>query len=131
MVLLVEWCAGYVLIEQLIKDNKIKLNSIHVVIIDTIGKYNIIRFMKLLILLGIKHGVIFDKDNGFKYDGYVNLIFKSKSETLTTNIKIIPSDIETFLDVKGKRKDDKPESLLRKYYQGEIDESKLIASVGW
>ena len=91
------------------------------------GKYNIHRFINLLIHLGVPHAVIFDDDNHKNEHKEINqLIEYTKHAELTLAVNRIPDDLEAMLGMPSAASDHrKPQHVLYQYDIGKIDASKI------
>ena len=81
-------------------------------VLDSIGKFNMHRFMSLLARMGIPQSVIHDDDNNQNEHAYINhLIQDSKHAVFTTAVRAIGGDMETMLciskPISGHRKPQK------------------------
>lgn len=132
-VLLVEGPTEVALINRLIGDGKIKNADCGLYVLDCIGKYNIHRFMNLLIHLGVPHAVIHDDDNDKdEHKEISQLIEDSRSAELTLTVKRIPGDLEEMLGVPAAGADHrKPQHVLYQYDIGKIDAAKVQAFCGF
>ncbi len=98
----------------------------HIYILDSLGKFNIHRYMNLFGFLGIEHSVLMDKDNDTDIHKDINDFIESKKNAFTKQIKCFDEDIEGFLGIsKPSRNDQKPLSIIYKYNQKEIAEDKI------
>ncbi len=128
-VLLVEGPTEVALVNRLVGDGRISNPDCGLQVVDCLGKYNIHRFMNLLIRLGVSHAVIYDDDHDAGVHAELRqLIAATADPSLTRRIEAIPGDIEEYLGVpKAGRKDRKPQHLLYKYETGQIDEGRIAA----
>lgn len=95
-------------------------------ILDSMGKYNIHKFMNLFGKLGIKHSVLFDGDDGKDLQQIVNDYIVSIKNEYTIKIDSFEVDIETFLGITpAARKDLKPANVLLALKNGMITNDKL------
>ena len=93
-VVIVEGPTEQSFVNRLIGDGRIKRPHDGLYVLDTIGKFNIHRFMNLLSQLGISHSVLHDDNNNVNHHADVNqLIQDSKHETLTFAVKSITRDL--------------------------------------
>ena len=95
--------------------------------LDSIGKFNMHRFMNLMAHLGIPHSVIHDDDENKDQHADVNqLIQDSAHAMLTTTVRAIAGDLETMLGIAKPKSDHrKPQHLLFLYESGQIDPDKV------
>jgi len=126
-VMIVEGPSEQALINKLIGDGRLQRPKHGVYILDSIGKFNIHRFMNLLAKLGISHSVMHDDDNGVDWHAEVNqLIRETRHAELTSEIVSINADIETYLGVpKPVSNHRKPQHLLYCYAANQIGEDRL------
>ncbi len=95
-----------------------------VFILDTMGKFNLHRFMNLLRELRIYHAVLYDYDNG-KYPNVDNTILAAKN-AYTINVDMFPQDIEGFLGIPHAGRDHrKPQHVMYYLNQGKIPQECL------
>ncbi|CAK8715495.1 MAG: putative ATP-dependent endonuclease of the OLD family [Candidatus Electronema aureum] len=127
-VLLVEGATERGLFNYLLANDWHDLSTQHICIIDTLGKYNLHRYMALMEAYGIPHGVMLDDDNGKEHQGAMNdLVEASKNgHTLSAPVKFIDC-LETFLGllpvVSDKHR--KPIEILKAVTGGQIAADKL------
>ncbi len=124
-VLICEGVSEKSLIDYLIKTRKIVLND-KVYIFNADGKYGIHKYMNLFFNLGIKHGVLFDKDSDKGRHEKMNNFIRSKKNSLTIDMHCFNSDIEGFLEI-DKPDDDgqKPFYILWNYQNNKISKNKI------
>lgn len=125
-VLLVEGPSETALINTLIDEAKITLPQ-GTYVLDCLGKYNIHRFMNLLSGLGVTHSVLHDDDDGRNEHQELNqLISDSQNDDFTKAVVMIPSNVESFLDVRPPGSPHrKPQHLLYCYGANQIEEERL------
>ncbi len=128
-VLIVEGPSEQALINKLLSEGAIKHPAGGLYVLDSIGKFNIHRFMNLLTHLGISHSVFHDDDDGKDEHEDINqLIEDSRHKDLTTAVEMLPGDLETVLGIaKPKAPHRKPQHVLFSYGNGLIPEDKLAA----
>lgn len=127
-VLLVEGPTEIALLGYLLNINKITIPAGGIFILDTIGKFNIHRFMNLLGELKIPHAVLYDHDNG-KYVAVDNTIQASINE-FTIGIDAFPSDLETFLGIQPvKLAHRKPQHVMWQLSNGKISQKNIDALI--
>lgn len=123
LVLLVEGPTEKALFNYLFDKELIKLPRGGVFILDTLGKWNMAKFMRILGELKISHSVIFDDDNqSQKQKPWNDHIIKSKNE-FTRKITPLKGDLETLLGTEKPKKhpERKPQYLLYKWIKDEIE----------
>lgn len=99
-----------------------------VFITDTIGKYNIHRFMRLFQGLGIKHYVLYDGDNG--RHAAIDTTIRAASNPFTGAIDTFPNDLENFLGIPAAgRSDRKPQHVMLHVEQNGVDLNPLAVKI--
>ena len=127
-VLLVEGPTETALIGYLLGMGQVPNPAGGIFILDTLGKFNIHRFMNLLKELKIQHAVMYDQDGG-KYQA-VDRTIQSSSNQYTIGIDFFPQDLETFLGVpKAGSPHRKPQHLMWHLSQGMINQAALTSLV--
>lgn len=97
-------------------------------VVDTIGKYNIHRFMRLFGHLGIKHYALYDGDNG--KHAPVEATILAAANKFTGGLDSFPSDIEEFLGVpRANKPHRKPQHMMMQIASGKVNTEKLQALV--
>lgn len=127
-VLLVEGVSEVGLINRLVSDGRLGAEVDGVYVLDCLGKYNVHRFMNLLIRLGIPHSVLFDADTGKgeEHEELNTLIQETAHESLTLRIEGLSEDLEAFVGAKPEKiSHRKPQSLLLQYESGGLDHEKV------
>lgn len=127
-VLLVEGPTEVALINKLIADGRITSSEDGMFIVDCLGKYNIHRFMNVLISLGVNHSVLHDGDDDRdEHAGLNKLIRDTADEALTYQVTVVPKNVEHILNISVPGMDPrrKPQHALFKYETGQIMESDL------
>lgn len=95
---------------------------------DTIGKYNIHRFMRLFEHFGIKHCVLYDGDNGRLAP--VDAAIQAAVNPHTVGVDTFASDLEGFLGIPSARqKHRKPQHVMLHVEQNGIDLNPLAAKI--
>ena len=126
-VLFVEGPSEIVLINKLIEDNKLDIPA-GCYVLDSMGKFNMPKFMNLCKTLGITHSVLYDQDNGSNNQQQWNQLIESSKNEFTWKTRALTNDLETFLALpKVERKDKslKPQLLLEKYMNNGIQSEKI------
>lgn len=94
-----------------------------VTVIDTIGKYNIHRFMNLFGKFGIKHYVLYDGDNGNQ--AVIAETIENARNAYTGGIDTFTKDIEDFLGIppmkKGGGSHRKPQHVMHNVHNRSIN----------
>jgi len=102
------------------------LKEKQVYVLDSLGKYNIHRYMNLFNKLEISHSVLMDKDNDPDIHSEINQFIENNQNDSTDKIEYFDKDLEDFLEIdKPSRKDLKPMNVMLKYSNGEIDPAKI------
>ena len=99
-----------------------------VYILDSIGKYNIHRFVNLLSQLKIPHSVIFDGDENKNYQATWNQVIADSCTKYTTGRYQFESDLEDYLGIEkpdSRRSDLKPLNLIIKFAGGSVSNAKI------
>ena len=98
----------------------------HIYILDSMGKFNLHRYMNLFGKLGITHSVLYDRDDDEDIQKIVNDFIISKKNNYTRKIRTFDSDFEKFLEIeKVSRKDLKPLNVLKNLKDSEISTKKI------
>ncbi|MGC8988644.1 MAG: ATP-dependent nuclease [Verrucomicrobiia bacterium] len=130
-VLIVEGLSEQILINYLLKTEQLSSPAKGVFVLETLGKYNIHRFMNLLGELRIDHAVLHDMDANKtgnekeKQDKLNDLIQQSKN-ACTKAVGMLPSNLEDFLGIQtnGERWRKAAEVLLA-VQQGKVAKEKV------
>jgi len=125
-VLICEGATEKALFDYLLDTEWTDLKETNVYILDSMGKFNIHRYMNLFSKMGISHSVIFDLDNDNGFQNVVNDFIKDNENDYTQKILTFDSDLEAFLGVTlPARNDLKPINLMHNLFEGNIKKSKL------
>lgn len=112
-VLLVEGPSEVALLGVLINEGRLKVPQGEVAIVDTMGKWNTVRFMNLLGRLRVPHCVLYDRDRPTPVNVTMEKAIRDARNEYTMGIDCFEQDIESFLDVpKPKKKHRKPQHLM-------------------
>lgn len=123
-VLLVEGPSETALINALVSRGELRL-PFGTVVIDTLGKFNMARFIILLQKLGIPHAAIIDKDESGEQQVWNKYIEKNKQK-LTRCIEYLDPDLERILGLQKNcglspdKKHQKPQMLLWHLERNEV-----------
>ncbi|WP_081623665.1 MULTISPECIES: ATP-dependent endonuclease [unclassified Thioalkalivibrio] len=99
-----------------------------VFVLDTIGKYNIHRFMRLFQSFGIRHYVLYDFDNG--RHAPIDQTIQAASNEFTGGIDTFPEDLERFIGIApAGRRHRKPQHVMLQVAQNGIDLNPLAAKI--
>jgi putative ATP-dependent endonuclease of the OLD family len=133
-VLLVEGYTEYVFINRLIADHLIEQADTGVYILECSGKLKMHAYMNILNALCISHSVLHDDDqinddDRARQQREINALIKANRGPFTRYIHAVERDVESFLQVSMKGVNDarKPQHLLYRYAQGEIDSQRIQA----
>lgn len=125
-VLIVEGPTEQAFINKLLGDGRIRRPSRGLHVLDSIGKYNMHRFMNLLTHLGIPHSVLYDDDNDKGEHADLNQLIRDSKSAFSIAVTPIAGDLETFLAVPKPKSDHrKPQHLLYLYESSQIAEDRL------
>jgi predicted ATP-dependent endonuclease of OLD family len=92
-------------------------------VLDTVGKYNMHRFMNLLGKLGINHSVLHDSDKGKLQ--VVDQTIQNSKNIFTIAIDTFTDDLEAYLGIHETDKHRKPQHVMYQVVQGTIAASKM------
>ncbi len=131
-VLLVEGLTDQVLIRRLIKDGRINCPPDGVHVMDSLGKYNLPRFSKLLSALNIRHSVLFDADANRANHADINAEIEALRGTGTAaQVVALANNIETTLELNlPGHQSQKPARALAAYESGLIEDNNLQVFCG-
>ena len=132
-VLLVEGATERALFNYLLANDWHDLSASRVCVIDVLGKYNFHRFMALMSVYGVPHGVMLDDDNNngpdAAFHGAVNDLVESSANahTLAAPIKF-PVCLESFLRIPiPDRGANKPLEIMKAVTNGQIAPDRMEA----
>ena len=98
----------------------------NVYILDSMGKFNLHRYINLFGKLGITHSVLYDRDDDKSIHEIINKFISSNKNEYTRAICTFDSDFEKFLGIEEvKRKDLKPLNVLTMLKDSKITKQKL------
>jgi len=123
-ILICEGATEKAFIDFLMNTEWLDLKEKHVYCLDSLGKYNIHRYINLLNRFGLSHSVLMDLDGDKKQHKYVNQFIKDK----TVKFYGFEKDFETFLGitpVPANRNDLKPLNVLKSFDDGLIAPTKI------
>jgi len=125
-VIICEGATEKIFLDYLLDTQWRDLKDKHIYILDSLGKFNIHRYMNLFNVLGINHSVLMDKDNDSDIHEEINNFIESKKNEYTKTIECFEGDLESFLEIEtAARKDQKPLNVFHKFNKNEIDQSKI------
>jgi putative ATP-dependent endonuclease of the OLD family len=124
-VLICEGASEKIFFDFLLTNKWIDFNDDHIYILDSLGKFNIHRFMNLFKYLGINHSILMDCDEN-ETQTIVNGFIENHKNDYTNKISLFDNDLESFLEIEQpKRKDLKPLNIMFHYSKGLIPDDKV------
>jgi len=131
-ILLVEGSTEVALFNRMIDDGRISLPNTSCSILHTEGKYNTLRFMRLLDGLGLPYAVIYDQDNTDAQTRLNELIeTASNASENCLGTHVLAPDLETYLgwpQPEGGRNALKP-GFAMLHYQERADTTPQLATL--
>lgn len=128
-VLLVEGPTEVALVNYLLEQETLQPPQGSFFVLDTMGKYNMHRFMNLLGKLSIRHYVLHDLDNGRL--SMISQTIQDSRNAHTAGVDTFPDDLETFLGVTKAGKDHrKPQHVMYQLRQGKVTPHAIQSLVG-
>lgn len=130
IVLICEGATEKTFIDYLIKNEWNDLREKRIYVLDTMGKYNIHRYMNLFKELGIYHSILADKDENNNVHEFINQFIEEQKNEFTKSVDFFNKDIETFLGINAPpstRRDKKPLNMMWHYSKGKISINKIAA----
>jgi len=125
-VLICEGATEKVVFDYLIANSWEDIQKKQIYVLDSMGKFNIHRYMNLFSELGINHSVLYDGDGDKIGQLEVNNYIIDKKNDFTYAIDYFDMDIETFLGYEAPKSNHiKPLTALSKLANGEIPEKKI------
>jgi predicted ATP-dependent endonuclease of OLD family len=125
-ILLVEGATEAALIGYMLNKGQIPNPSGGVFVFDSIGKYNIHRFMNLFGEFGIPHSVLYDHDSGKPTGILIETTIQASQNAYTIGIDHFSHDLENYLGIPpATRHDRKPQHVMWHVKQGKIEPAKL------
>ena len=128
VVLICEGASEKAFIDYLIKNVWTGFRDKRLYILDSMGKFNIHKYMNLFKELGVTHSVLADKDENANYHEYVNSFIVGQKNEYTKSIDFFDKDIETFLGIPyppNNRNDKKPLNILWHYSKEKVSKNKV------
>lgn len=123
-ILICEGASEKALIDYLMNTEWLELKEKHIYCLDSLGKYNIHRYINLLNRFGLSFSILMDFDEDKKQQKYINQFIKDK----TDKVYGFEKDLETFLGISpvlASRNDLKPLNVLKSYDDGIIQPNKI------
>ena len=130
IVLICEGATEKTFIDYLIKNEWNDLREKRIYVLDTMGKYNIHRYMNLFKELGIYHSILADKDENNNVHEFINQFIEEQKNGFTKSVDFFDKDIETFLGINAPpitRRDKRPLNMMWHYSKGKISINKIAA----
>lgn len=127
-IIICEGATEKVLFDYLMENRWEDLKKKQTYILDSLGKYNIHRYMNIFGRLGIPHSVLYDSDQNKEVQQILNDFVQNNKNDFTIAVDFFMHDLETELGVSlPKDKRLKPLNILIKASNGEIPEDKISA----
>jgi len=124
-VIICEGSSEKIFIDYLLNNEWIELKNKNIYILDSLGKFNIHRYMNLFKYLGIDHSVLMDSDED-NIQKIINKFIELNRNNFTSKIELFDKDLEAFLGIDTpKRKDLKPLNIMYQYKKGNIKLYKI------
>ncbi len=126
-ILLVEGATERAVINYLISTQWIDLDQYRIFILDTIWKFNIYRYIKLLDIFGLPYWIILDKDEDRNHHKVVNeFVLSCPWKKLLSTPQFFDKDFETFMWIQPLwRPDLKPLHALKSIIDNNIPQTKI------
>ncbi len=125
-VIICEGATEKIFLDYLINQVWTDLKDNHIYFLDSMGKFNVHRYMNLCGRLGIPHSVLIDSDKDADIHGVINTFIDNNKNDFTAKTYAFDVDIEGFLGIgKPTRNDQKPLNIISKYHKGEISVAKI------
>ncbi|MBB6062803.1 putative ATP-dependent endonuclease of OLD family [Thermosipho japonicus] len=125
-VIICEGATEKVFFDFLLNTKWIDLKQKHIYFLDSMGKYNIHRYMNLFKLLGIEHSIIMDKDRDSEIHELINSFIEKSKNEFTNEIYYFDPDIEGYLSIeKPNENRQKPLNIMVKYSEKMINGDKI------
>lgn len=127
-VIICEGASEKVFLEYLLKSKWTDLSERKLYVLDSMGKYNIHRYMNLFKELGITHSILADKDKNDNIHKIINQFILDNRNPFTKGIYFFKNNIEAFLEINPppkNRRDKKPLNIMWNYFKNKISDEKL------
>jgi len=128
IVLICEGATEKTFIDYLIKNEWSDLKEKKIYVLDSMGKFNIHRYMNLFKELGIYHSILADRDENNNVQEIINQFIENNKNEYTKAIYFFDKNIEDFLGIpvpQSNRKDKKPLNVMWHYKNGKISRNKI------
>ncbi len=125
-VIICEGASEKVLLDYLLNNEWHELKNKHIYCLDSLGKFNIHRFMNIFSKFGISHSVLYDKDDN-EIQKIVNEFLKKNMNTFSKSTYAFDPDLESFLGIPkpSNRPDKKPLNVMWHLFNNKIKDDKL------
>jgi putative ATP-dependent endonuclease of OLD family len=125
-VLICEGATEKVIFDYLIANSWEDLQTKQIYVLDSMGKFNIHRYMNLFSELGINHSVLYDGDGEKIGQEEVNKYINDNKNDYTCAIDFFDVEMESFLGYEAPKSNHiKPLTALSKLANNEISEEKI------
>lgn len=130
-VLLVEGETERVLFNRLLMERWSDLQNERVFVLDALGKYNFVRYMRFFKAFGIKHGVIYDRDDNLVDELVINPYIEAEVNQFTLAKPVrLERKLEDELGISIPGRDDiKPLQVLKYMDDGTFTEKEHFAKL--
>ncbi len=126
-VLIVEGMTEKVFLDYLFANEWKDIQQDGLYVLDSMGKYNTVRFMSLLKKLNIEHFVLFDKDKDGGRHKKINKYIEENKNALTKGVDCFYDNFEDFLGIEKPYKDGlKPLNALYKLKKDILEKERMI-----
>ncbi|HRP03086.1 MAG TPA: AAA family ATPase [Candidatus Kapabacteria bacterium] len=127
MVIICEGASEKIFFDYLVNNIWYDLKEKNIYFLDSLGKFNIHRFIHLLGNYGIKHSVLMDSDRNTDVHQIINQYIEQQKNKFTKEIKFFTIDLEEFLGIikPSSRPDLKPLNIITAFKKGEIAPEKI------
>jgi len=125
-VIVCEGATEKIVFDYLINNQWGELKKKQIYVLDSLGKYNIHRFMNLFGKMGIYHSVIYDGDKKKEVQQIINEYIRNNKNTFTINIDFFENEFETELGIRTPHLNYlKPLNALMKIVNKEVKKDKI------
>ncbi len=128
IVLICEGATEKVFIDYLRRNKWDDIREKRIYVLDTMGKFNIHRYMNLFKELGINHSVLADRDEDENVHEYINQFIEDQKNDYTRSIDFFDKDIECFLGIDCPPRDQRykrPLNVMCQYFGNKIGENEI------
>lgn len=124
-VIICEGATEKCLFDYLINTEWIDLKERHIYFLDSMGKFNVNRYMNLFSRLGIKHSVLIDKDKNMGVHNIVNDLIQQTCNGYTVNCLAFEEDLESFCGIERTATRLKPLNIIYNVQNNNIPKTKI------